>query len=111
MSVDYQTVIGELYAVEQGVYRATNGGFLTVAREKDEITSVAWTSGRDSHNPFKGSSECVYISNREIVAYFVSALSVWLKWGYGRGKESDFEAAKSFASKAHNQLCRQKAAS
>ena len=40
-----------------------------------------------------------------LVAYFESALSMWIKWGYGRGGDAELHRAMDFAAWAHSRLC------
>ena len=87
---------------------AERGGWLTVERNKTGHTSVMWTTDKDTHYPFGrwGRARSVTLTkNGDLVAYFESALSMWLKWGYGRGGDAEKRRALDFAEWAHSRLC------
>lgn len=87
--------------------QAERGGWLTVERDKDGGTSVMWTTDRDTHWPYGpwGKARSVSIKpDGTLVAYFESALSMWIKWGYGRGGEPELSRAMDFAEWAHKRL-------
>lgn len=84
------------------------GGWLTVEREKNGDTSVMWTTDKDTHWPHGrwGCARSVTLgSDGALVAYFESALSMWIKWGYGRGGDAELRRALGFAAWAHSRLC------
>lgn len=82
------------------------GGWLTVTHDKEGTTSVMWTSEKDSHQPFDGPALSVTINpSGELICYMESALSMWVKWGYGRGGDAELRRAVHFIRWAHIRLC------
>lgn len=80
-------------------------GWLTVEREKDGNTSVMWTTSKDTHNPHAGCARLVSIRpNGSLQVYCESAISMWIKWGYGRGNDDDLRTALEFAEWAQSYL-------
>lgn len=68
------------------------GGWLDVSKDaRRDLTVIMWTSGKTDHDPlFCGPATAVEIDKSgAMVGFYESALSMWLKWGYGRGKEQD----------------------
>lgn len=114
-------MLAELVSVPPGVYCVDvkrkwwrwwqppeRGGYLTVEREKNGGTSVMWTTDKDTHWPYGrwGCSRLVKLGpDGALVAYFESALSMWIKWGYGRGSDVELSRALDFAEWAHRRLC------
>jgi hypothetical protein len=87
---------------------AERGGWLTVEREKNGDTSVMWTTNKDTHWPHGrwGCARSVTLGpDGALVAYFEGALSMWIKWGYGRGGDAELHRAIDFAAWAHSRLC------
>ena len=87
---------------------AERGGWLTVEHEKNGDTSVMWTTDKDTHWPHGrwGCARSVTLGpDGALVAYFESALSMWIKWGYGRGGDAELRRALDFAAWAHSRLC------
>lgn len=83
------------------------GGWLTVERDMDGCTSVMWTTDKDSHQRHGrwGCARSISLTHDgTLVAYFESALSMWIKWGYGRGSEIELRRAMEFAAWAHRHL-------
>jgi hypothetical protein len=67
-----------------------------------------WTTHKDTHYPLSrwGCARSVTLRpDGELVAYFESALTMWIKWGYGRGGEPELKRAMEFATWAHARLC------
>jgi len=84
------------------------GGWLTVSRDDEGRTDVMWTSEKDTHWPYGefGCARSVMLgANGTLVAYFESALSMRIKWGYGRGDDAQLGRAMDFATWAHGRLC------
>lgn len=83
------------------------GGWLTVARDEDGGTSVMWTTDKDTHWPYGhgGARAMSFKPDGTLVAYFESALSMWIKWGYGRGGDAELRRALDFVAWAHSRLC------
>lgn len=83
------------------------GGWLTVERERSG-TSVMWTTDKNSHWPIGrwGCARSVLLSDTgALLAYYESALTMWLKWGFGRGGSAELRRALDFAEWAHSRLC------
>lgn len=84
------------------------GGWLTVERDKNGGTFVMWTTDKETHWPYGrwGCARAVTLrTDGGMVAYFESALSMWIKWGYGRGGDAELRRAINFAAWAHSRLC------
>lgn len=83
------------------------GGWLTVERWKDGSTSVMWTTDKDTHwrhGPWGCARSVTLGPDGALEAYFESALSMWIKWGYGRGGDAELRDALDFAAWAHRRL-------
>lgn len=67
------------------------GGWLTV-EQKPDYTSVMWTTSRDTHNPLCGPATCVDVRpDGSLYMYCESVIRMWIKWGLGRGDDSDLQ--------------------
>lgn len=83
------------------------GGWLTVRRLDDGSTDVMWTTHSTYHWPHGrwGCARSLTIAkDGALIAYYESARSMWLKWGYGRGGESELQRAIDFGSWAQRRL-------
>jgi hypothetical protein len=74
-------------------------GWLTVSRPKPNTVSIMWTTDKDTHYPFTkfGKARDILITNGQIYLYFESALSMWIKYGCGRGGEKELNTAIKYA--------------
>lgn len=88
--------------------RVEQGGWLTVERAEDGLVSVMWTTDKDSHWPYGewGCAKSVSLkADGTLVSYFESAVTMWLKWGYGGGGDAELRKAMDFCAWAHQRLC------
>jgi hypothetical protein len=120
VATDHSQMLAELAGVAPGAYCvdsqrswirfwAAEGrcGWLTVTRDDNGNSSVMWTTNKDTHYPLGrwGCARSVTLRpDGVLVAYFESALTMWIKWGYGRGGEAEFNRAMEFATWAHARL-------
>jgi hypothetical protein len=75
-------------------------GWLTLTKYSDGCASVLWTTDQHSHYPHGncGPAKAVLLAaNGDLIAYFESAISMWVKWGYGRGGDAELSRAIEFA--------------
>ena len=82
-------------------------GWLTVSRDGDGSTNVMWTTDRSTHWPFSKFGPALSLTitaTGGITCYMESAISMWIKWGYGRGGESELQRAIDFGKWAHEKL-------
>ncbi len=89
--------------------RSERGGWLTVEAVENNNTSIMWTTHKDHHWRYEGNGPamCVTISPAGVLAaYLESAITMWIKWGYGRGGEEELSRALTFAEWAHSKLVR-----
>lgn len=83
-----------LSAIETGKYQVApwwqfwkRGGWIEVERVGKGETSLMWTSNRDYHLPLTPATAIDIDASGNMVAYYESAITMWLKWGYGKGGE------------------------
>jgi len=78
-----------LYKCSKWYQVRRRGGWLSVERDEG-TTTVMWTSGKTTHCPFAGPAQCVDIdADGRLEAYYETTLSLWMKWGPGRGGAAD----------------------
>ena len=81
-------------------------GWLHVDKDRRGHVNVMWTSDEDGHSMLCGRARSITVdSGGKIVCYCESAISMWIKWGYGRGSEEDYENAVDFTKWVHGKLC------
>jgi hypothetical protein len=82
-------------------------GWLSVTRGKNNNISIMWTTHKDHHWPmstFGPALSITFTPDGTLVNYMESALSMWIKWGYGRGTEKEYNKAIEFINWIHQKL-------
>ena len=110
-----QEVLKRLAAIENGIYEVrkpflkwftVNNGWICVSRDKQGLTSLMWTSHEDHHVIRLGApSRIVDITpDGRLRGFYETALSLWLKWGYGQGTKKDYENGIKFCMRLNKYL-------
>lgn len=80
------------------------GGWLTVECGSDGGKSIMWTTHKHTHHPYTPALSISISSDGRIKCYMESAISMWIKWGYGIGTNAELTKAINFAEWAHKRL-------
>lgn len=102
----------ELLLVPVGIYHITTSekflwfftreidqGWVDVRVDESGERSFLWTSNKDYHWRFgnEPAKSITINTNGRVVCYMESAISMWIKWGYGKGSEEELKRANHFA--------------
>lgn len=110
-------LLQDIGAIDPGVYNVghrswykrwfTNNreGWLSLDVSPNGDLNLMWTSDKDTHDPRLGSALSVTFSPDGLLKlYMESALSMWIKWGAGKGTIADLKKAKAFIVWSHSRL-------
>lgn len=84
------------------------GGWLSVQIDDDcGTTSVYWTSDEDSHfQMLFGPAFVVDVSkDGELTAFYETAITLWMRWGYGKRDPKQYERGMDIANSMMQILC------
>lgn len=76
-------------------------GWLSIERNNDE-TILFWTTGKDTHFMLDTAYSINIKSDGMISIYMESAISMWIKWGYGRGTQIELKRALKRVDRLYN---------
>jgi hypothetical protein len=79
-------------------------GWIDVSHDKDQNISIMWTSDEDFHWPhgiFGPALSITFSPDGKLINYMESVRTMWIKWGYGRGTEKEYNRGIEFAKWIH----------
>ena len=82
-----------------------NNGWMSVDREDGKVKFM-WTSGKDYHN-LRGGRPCQMLDisdDGKLLAYYRTALTLHMIWGYGKGTDKDLHDTILFVRWLHEEL-------
>lgn len=102
----------DLATVPSGSYKVKNpwwdinarGGWLSVTHERDGNRSIMWTTGREQHCAHSTAFSIDFTPEGVLKCYMESALSMHIKWGYGRGGDKEYATAVEAVAWIHEKL-------
>ena len=89
-----------------GLFGLEKTGWLELTKKGDEY-SLMWTTAKTSHWPYGKYGPCLAVTFKadgDLLLYFESAITMWVKWGMGRGTDKELHKAVEYVKWAHRKL-------